>query len=171
MAVLTVWLSGSISRNLEPDLKNLPNEISTLEIHVRLTLGTPPCKPRSVDIRRARDRPEQSTGPLTAPRGARPPLCSWPIWTGKSVFRWLKSTLHYLPRLFPTPPSCKRAGLSPASPGSRSNLSCGARARGGARARPVSRGAPRSHRGFSKTCFHGRLGARGKAHDSPPVLV
>ena len=46
-----------------------------------------------------------------------------------------------------------------------------ARARGGARARPVSRGAPRSHRGFSKTCFHGRLGARGKAHDSPPVLV
>ena len=45
------------------------------------------------------------------------------------------------------------------------------RACGGARARGQFRAAPRSHRGFSKTCFHGRLGARGKAHDSPPVLV
>ena len=104
-------------------------------------LDLPPCLLRILDIRRALDRPEPPTGPLTAPRSARPPLCSWPIWTGKSVFRWLKSTLHYLPRLFPTPPSSKRAGLSPASPGSRPNLSGGARARRGARARPVSRGA------------------------------
>jgi hypothetical protein len=60
-----------------------------------------------------------------------PTLCSWPIWTGKSVFRWLKSTLHYLPRLFPTPIFCKRAGLSPASPGAVLILVAG-RARGGA---------------------------------------
>ena len=72
-------------------------------------------------------------------RRTRPPLCSWPIWTGKSVFRWLKSTLHYLPRLFLTPPSCKCAGLSPASPGSRPNLSGGARARRGARAAGFAR--------------------------------
>ena len=56
-----------MSRNLELDLENLPDEISTPEIHVRLTLDKPPCKPRLLDIRRARDRPEQSTGPLTAP--------------------------------------------------------------------------------------------------------
>ena len=31
---------------------------------------------------------------------------------------WFKSTLHYSPRLFPTHPSCKRVGTSPASPGS-----------------------------------------------------
>ena len=65
--MLAVCLSGSISRNLELDLENLPNEISTPEIHVRLTLDTPPCKTRLLDIRTARDRPGQSTGPLTAP--------------------------------------------------------------------------------------------------------
>ena len=32
-------------------------------------------------------------------------------------FCYFKSTLHYSPRLFPTPPSCKRVGTSPASPG------------------------------------------------------
>ena len=81
-------------------------------------------------------------------RRTRPPLCSWPIWTGKSVFRWLKSTLHYLHRLFPTPPSYKRAGLSPASPGSRHNLSGGACARRGARAAGFAR--PRSPIGGSQ---------------------
>ena len=56
-----------MSRNLELDLENLPDEISTPEIHVRLTLDTPPCNSRFVDIITARDRPEQSTGTLTAP--------------------------------------------------------------------------------------------------------
>ena len=65
--VLTLCLSGSISRNIEPALENLPGEIWIPEIHVRLKLDTPPCKTRVVDILRARDRPEQPTGPLTAP--------------------------------------------------------------------------------------------------------
>ena len=67
LAVLTLCLSGLISRNLEPDLENLPGEISILEIHVQLKMDTPPCEPRLVDIRRDRNRPEQPTGPLTAP--------------------------------------------------------------------------------------------------------
>ena len=77
MIITVVGLDiGSTSRLLEwfdlaksraRYLENLPDEISTPEIHVRLTLDTPPCKSRLVDIRRARDRPEQSTGPLTAP--------------------------------------------------------------------------------------------------------
>ena len=61
LAVLTLCLSGLISRNLEPDLENLPGEISILEIHVQLKLDTSPCKSRLVDIRRDRDRPEQPT--------------------------------------------------------------------------------------------------------------
>ncbi len=62
----------------------------------------------------------------------------------------IKSTLHYLSRLFPTPPSCKRAGISPASPGSRPNLSGGgARVAGGAPGGFV-RAAPRFPSGVLK---------------------
>ena len=42
-------------------------EISILEIHVQLKLDRPLCESRLVDTRRDRDRPEQPTGPLTAP--------------------------------------------------------------------------------------------------------
>ena len=50
-------------------------------------------------------------------------------------------------------------------PGSRPNLSGGARSFPG-----VSRGAAFPS-GFLKKCFNGRLRARVKTHDSPPVLV
>ena len=49
-------------RNLELDLENLPNEISTPEIHVRLALDTPPCKSRFVDIRRPGIVPNRQRG-------------------------------------------------------------------------------------------------------------
>ena len=54
-------------------------------------------------------------------------------------FFWFRSTLHYSPRLFPTPPSCKRVGPSPASPGADLILVAGraAGARGCARRRRV----------------------------------
>ena len=146
--------------------------------HSSRRLVLPIYRPTTVNItpRRYPESPGSSRTAHGAAHGTSrrtaPIMRTWPIWTGKSVFRWLKSTLHYLPRLFPTPPYCKRAGLSPASPGSSPNLSGGAGgARAAGRARGRFRAAPRSHRGFSKTCFHGRLGARGKAHDSPPVLV
>ena len=126
--------------------------------HSSRRLVLPISRPTTVIItpRRYPESPGSSRTAHGAAHGTTrrtPPLCSWPIWTGKSVFRGLKSTLHYLPRLFPTPPSYKRAGLSPASPGSRPNLSGGARARRARGARGRFRAAPRSHRGFSKNAF------------------
>ena len=133
--------------------------------HSSRRLVLPISRPTTVIItpRRYPESPGSSRTAHGAAHGTSrrtPPLCSWPIWTGKSVFRGLKSTLHYLPRLFPTPPSCKRAGLSPASPGSRPNLSGGARARRGARAVGFGfRAAPRSHRGFSKKMLSWKAGS------------
>ena len=56
-------------------------------------------------------------------------------------------------------------------PFSRVFLMCGGARGGRARLVMVCAAAPRSHRGFLKKCSHGRLGARGEARDSPPVLV
>ena len=143
---------GWISRNLDLEIRS--ETISRAKTQYRPKLDLSSCRGRHLVIFSARDRPERPTGPLTAPRGARPPLCSWPIWTGKSVFRWLKSTLHYLSRLFPTPPSCKCAGLSPMSPESRPNLSVTGGARGRGRARRFrSRGAAVPIGGSQKNAF------------------
>ena len=68
------------------------------------------------------------------------------------MFAGLNPTLHYSPCLCPTPPSCKRVGLSPASPGADLMLVAGRAS--GARARLRVRGAARSHdRGFSKNAL------------------
>ena len=112
--------------------------------HSSRRLVLPIYRPTAVNItpRRYPESPGSSRTAHGAAHGTSrrtAPTMLMAIWTGKSVFRWLKSTLHYLPRLFPTPPSCKRAGLSPASPGSRPNLSGGARARRGARAAGFAR--------------------------------
>jgi len=120
-----------------------------------------------------------------------------PFGKGNPFLRWFKSTSALLaPPLPPTPPSCKRAGLSPASPGADiifTNISGGGRAQGarGGRARlcaarraaraaraprvPCSQSTVHSLRGY-RTGF---LPSRGKGCeraekpmiDSPPVLV
>ena len=59
-----------ISRNLNLNL--LSETISSAETQYRLNLDPLSCAARRLDIPRARDRPKRLTGPLTAPRGARP---------------------------------------------------------------------------------------------------
>ena len=58
--------------NLEIEIPRDPTNF--VKVHYRSNLDLPPCRGRRVDILRARDRPKRLTGPLTAPRGARPEM-------------------------------------------------------------------------------------------------